>query len=364
MRVRWGGRRRHRGGRVLAVLTLALIGCSGGTAAGTATTTARPLGTANLATQSARAATLAATVTSVARGTPQPATPTFQPAMPNPVIAATASVPIGTPRPTNPANPVVRDGTPRSLPGIDGEYLVVSGHRMWIACRGEGGPTVIMEAGVNSGSNAWTLVLPRVAVFARVCVYDRANTGKSDPAPKPRTSQDVVDDLHALLDAANVPGPYLFVAHSYGGLNVRLYAGQYPQEVVGMILVDTVHEDRFAATAKVLTPEQEREFEQGRQMNPEGLDYNESSRLVRNLGKPLPNIPVVIIARGRSEAWPKGYPSDQLEAVWRQLQTDLASRAPQGQLLIAAGSDHNIPGEQPGLIATTVMQMLDTLRHP
>ena len=129
-----------------------------------------------------------------------------------------------------------------------------------------------------------------------------------------------------------------------------------------MVLVDTVHEDRFAATAKVLTAAQEAEFEKGRQANPESLDYDESSRLVRAIGPALPNIPIVVIAHGRAEPWPKGYPVDALEQVWRTLAADLASRAPQGKPVIAAQSEHNIPGTQPQIVSDATREVVEAVR--
>ncbi len=125
-----------------------------------------------------------------------------------------------------------------------------------------------------------------------------------------------------------------------------------------MVLVDAVHEDRFASTARILTPQQEAEFEKGRQANPEGRDYYESSRLVRVIGPALPNIPIVVIARGRTEAWPAGYPIEALERSWRNLERDLASRAPQGTLLIADQADHNIPGQQPAIMVDATNRIL------
>src|SRR4029079_17451033 len=85
-----------------------------------------------------------------------------------------------------------------------------------------------------------------VAQFTRVCRYDRANRGQSDSAPKPRSAQDAVNDLHAVLITAKVPAPYVLVGHSLGGIIVRLYAHQYPGEVAGLVLVDPAHEDQFA----------------------------------------------------------------------------------------------------------------------
>ena len=98
-----------------------------------------------------------------------------------------------------------------------------------------GGPTVVLEAGHGNDSTIWLSVQVAVGPDTRVCSYDRANApgGASDPAPTPRTAEEVVADLHALLAAAEVPGPYVLVGHSLGGLFVRLYAGRYPDEVAG-----------------------------------------------------------------------------------------------------------------------------------
>lgn len=334
------------GGSTLLILLLIACGGSG------SPTPAAP-------TADARAAARAVTATSIASGN-RSATPGFFPANPPSAIANAAAQPIMPPSPTRADVP--RQGAPDSLPGASGEFVSVGQRRMWIACQGQGSPTVIMDAGVNSGSQIWARIWPTAAATTRVCVYDRAGLGYSDPIPRPRTSQEVVDDLHKLLQNANVPKPYVLVAHSFGGLNVRLYASQYPQDVVGMVLVDAVHEDRFAATAKVLTPAQEAQFETGRQANPEGLDYYESSRLVRTIGPALPNIPLIVIARGRAEDWPAGYPVAALEKVWRTLETDLASRAPQGKLVIAEQSNHNIPGNQPELVIEATRQVVAAVR--
>jgi len=340
-----GQTRRFRVLLLVALLTpyLAMCGGTNGRSAPAAPTT------------ETRANELSATATTIAIIGP-PGTPPYSPARPRAAVASVAATPVQPAVPTQPGLP--REGTPRALPGVAGELVAINERRLWIACRGEGTPTVVMDAGVNSGSQVWALVWPTIGTSTRVCVYDRAGLGYSDPIPHPRTSQEVVGDLHELLTNAAIKGPYVLVAHSFGGLNIRLYASQYPQDVAGMVLVDAVHEDRFAATARVLTPQQEAEFERGRQANPEGLDYYESSRLVRAIGPALPNIPIVVIARGRAEAWPKGYPTDALERVWRNLERDLASRAPQGTLLIAEGADHNIPGQQPAIIVDATNRVL------
>lgn len=127
-----------------------------------------------------------------------------------------------------------------------GQMVDIGGYRLHLYCQGQGSPTVIMETGQGGFGLSWALVQPEVAQTHRVCVYDRAGLGWSDPSPRPRTVEVMVDELHLLLANAGIPGPYVLVGHSLGGMIVRLYAHHYPQDVVGMVLVDSSHEDQFA----------------------------------------------------------------------------------------------------------------------
>src|SRR5205823_3156829 len=119
-----------------------------------------------------------------------------------------------------------------------GTTVDVGGHRLYLHCAGEGQPTVLLDSGMSSTTESWTEVQPGVAAFTRVCSYDRAGLGRSDPGPAPRTGGQMVAELHALLRNAAIPGPYVLVGHSFGGLNMQLYAGRYPEDVAGMVLVD------------------------------------------------------------------------------------------------------------------------------
>src|SRR5438309_5962518 len=118
-----------------------------------------------------------------------------------------------------------------------GKLVDIGGYRLHINCTGTGSPTVILDAGLGGTSLDWSKVQPAVAGFTRVCSYDRAGYGWSDTGPGPRTSQQIVKELHLLLVHAQISGPYLLVGHSLGGLNMRLYAYRYPGEVAGMDLL-------------------------------------------------------------------------------------------------------------------------------
>jgi len=120
-----------------------------------------------------------------------------------------------------------------------GLLVDIGGRRINLHCMGSGAPTVILMAGLSSWSAVWYKVQPGIAQMSRVCTFDRASYGFSDPAPRPQVLSDVVEDLHAALKAGSIPGPYVLLGHSLGGIEVRLYAQRWPQEVVGMILDDT-----------------------------------------------------------------------------------------------------------------------------
>jgi pimeloyl-ACP methyl ester carboxylesterase len=124
-----------------------------------------------------------------------------------------------------------------------GRLVDVGGYRLHLNCTGKRGPTIVLIAGAGDFSFDWGLVQPDVSRFARVCSYDRAGLAWSDPGPTPRTMRQDVYELHTLLKAARIKAPYVLVGHSIGGLIARVYAEQYPDEVVGMVLVDSTHED-------------------------------------------------------------------------------------------------------------------------
>jgi pimeloyl-ACP methyl ester carboxylesterase len=121
----------------------------------------------------------------------------------------------------------------------------IGGWRLHLNCTGQPKPerpTVILEAGAGDFSVDWSLVQPQVARITRVCSYDRAGSGWSDLGPRPRTRQQIVWELHTLLEKAGVLPPYVLVGHSAGGLIARVYASAYRSEVAGMVLVDSADE--------------------------------------------------------------------------------------------------------------------------
>jgi pimeloyl-ACP methyl ester carboxylesterase len=194
---------------------------------------------------------------------------------------------------------------------------VGGGRRMYLECRGAGSPTVVLVAGLRGSAEDWNIagkpgprVFPEVAKFTRVCAYDRPGTpvgekpSRSDPVPQPTTAGAAVADLHALLTAAGEAGPYVLVAHSYGGLIGRLYASTYPDEVSGLVLVDALSEGLRDAE----TPEQwatqrkliEGDVREGVAQYPalETIDVDRSFDQMR-AAAPLRQLPLVVLSADR-----------------------------------------------------------------
>lgn len=311
--------------------------------------------------------------------------------------------------------PAVAQSTPvaSSYVAASGDFTgfvdIGGGRSLYLECRGAGSPTVVLEAGLGSRSDIWsrdyrepegvrTMVFPGVAAFTRVCAYDRPGTigeinprldpdgplffpSRSDPVPQPRTARDLVADLHALLEAADVPGPYVLVGHSAGGLVVRLYTNTYPEEVVGLVLVDATPEDVWIEFKEVLTPAQWAEFTALTVVNQElEAAYPEAERLwtapladdasmhqVRRAqaDAPLRPMPLVVLSHSIPFAAPfPGWPGDEMERTMLALQDELARLVPNARHVMASQSGHDIHQDQPELVIAAVQQVVDAVRHP
>jgi len=157
------------------------------------------------------------------------------------ILAAALLLFVGDVVPAQPELAPAMSEDKRLLPYVEpGQLVDIGGRRINLHCTGDAdGPTVILMAGLFSWSVVWYKTQPVIAQKTRVCAFDRAGYGFSDPGPRPQILSDVVDDLHAALNAGSIPGPYVLVGHSLGGIEARLYAQRWPKEVVGMVLVDT-----------------------------------------------------------------------------------------------------------------------------
>ena len=129
----------------------------------------------------------------------------------------------------------------RNFPPM-GQLIDVGGYKMHLYCVGtntDGRATVVLEPGLGATSATWSWIQPEIAKTTRVCAYDRAGMGWSDPNPEPRDAQHIATELHSLLARSQTPGPFVLVGWSYGGLYIRAYAEQYRNEVAGMVLLDS-----------------------------------------------------------------------------------------------------------------------------
>lgn len=254
----------------------------------------------------------------------------------------------------------------------------IGGRRLALFCTGEGNVTVVLESGLGGDHTSWDFVQPGVAQFARVCSYDRAGVGISDPAPTPRTSQDVVNDLAKLLNVAGEKGPFILVGHSFGALHVRLFAHQHPDQVAGIVLVDPVHEDWWERAAALLPPTSDldnerlknfRRFLSEEATDPkktaEGIDIPASAAQVRDTGS-LGDLPLILLKAGIQDVLAPGLPADVeaelTDLLQKELPAELVKLSSLSIQLDVPDSGHNIPTMQPDAIVVAIRTMVDVSR--
>lgn len=227
---------------------------------------------------------------------------------------------------------------------------------MLLDCVGDAsGPAVILQAGTGDTSEVWSAVQKEVEKFARVCSYDRLGLGKSDKLPSPHSADEIVNDLHGLLHDAPVSPPYVMVGHSIGGIYLRKYAELYPTEVIGMVLLDSAHEEQFSRVS-ALSPEWAHriagKFPADDQRASGFLLGNE--RLAWHFDKPL-----IVLEHGEMPSAVASDPmAQQSEAVFHTLQQDLVSRSKYGQLREAKKSGHYIQRDQPELVVQAIKDVI------
>jgi pimeloyl-ACP methyl ester carboxylesterase len=274
-----------------------------------------------------------------------------------------------------------------------GQLVDVGGYRLHIQCVGTGSPTVVLDAGLSGSSLDWGLVQPELGRTTRVCAYDRAGMGWSDPGPQPRTPRQIAGELHTLLTNAGVAGPYVLVGHSLGGKNVRLFAQQHPDEVAGMVLVDARGEYVDANTA----PAEKQGFQQALAAQAILYRVTRSVGLVRLIGASLwggPAMPRAVRTEGmlfqtsqrgidaqNAEALERAADDAELQAApslgdrrliilaaeqnmtgtpyWAEAQRRQAALSTNGHLIVATGSGHYIHWEQPALVIDAVRQVVE-----
>jgi len=264
-----------------------------------------------------------------------------------------------------------------------GRLVDIGGYRLHLWCTGDGAPAVILDNGLGGTSAGWVFVQPEVARFTRVCSYDRAGMGYSDPSPSPRTARRIASELAELLARSGITGPVVLVGASIAGFNVRVFASDHPERAAGLVLVDASHEAdahevpwmaRFVPLLSTVgvfrllgvsfggnvesLPPSVRRYAQATSFRTAGykaaadeiIHIEESVSEARSSRRKLP-IPVVVVtgARGSDERW-------------RKLQQDLTSLSERGCLMIARQSGHVVQMDEPDVVVDAIRRVVETAR--
>lgn len=284
-------------------------------------------------------------------------------------------------------------GAPTPAHGsLQGRIRIGRGRALYLRCAGTGSPTVVLESGIHDSSDTWTLtdttppVLPSpsvfsgVARFTRVCIYDRPGTIRYTNPPRlttrstrvrmPRTLPSMVSELHSLLKVARVPGPYVLVGHSYGGMIVRLFASAYPSQTAGLVLVDSFGPNIRRLFGPRLWPRYVRllnypgialEHQPGFEI----FNVDETIKAIQK-PRPLPRVPLAVLSKTEPFAIAPGAPkavTTKLEQVWPKVQAALVGLEPQTPHVFATGSNHYVQIHDPDLVISIIRLILDRARY-
>ncbi|HTS06035.1 MAG TPA: alpha/beta hydrolase [Candidatus Eisenbacteria bacterium] len=292
----------------------------------------------------------------------------------------------------------VSEARDRRFNPMSGHLVEVNGHKMHILCAGKGSPTVVLDSGMGDSYLSWRKVQPQIAGFTRVCSYDRAGLGYSEPSGEPRTSKVIAAELHGLLHADGIAPPYVLVGHSMAGFDVRLYASAYPGEVAGMVLVDASHpdqENRFSEDLKAMEGNWLRDQEfiaytmpfgvprllglceddpveraagcnsnSAREQVAEMKAFNESAAQTATTGS-LGDMPLAVISHD-PEKLHSELPPDiarSTNQAWATMQEELAHLSTRGTQTVSKSSSHYIQFDNPELVISTVRNIVEQVRN-
>ena len=268
-----------------------------------------------------------------------------------------------------------------------GQLVSVGTHRLHIYCTKGEGPTVILDAGLGGFSLDWFKVQNLLAENnIRACSYDRAGYGWSDRGPSPRATDQIVDELSKLLEAAELPAPYIMVGHSFGGFNMIYFAKLYASSTAGLVLVDSSHPEQaerlpsipndksvadlgnfqrvFTGETLHFYPDNIRNLvgailssqKTADNERREYVNYPVSAAQVSQSGR-LRDMPLVVVSRGEQE-WSNNPLGEALYLAWMDMQKDLSKLNASGTQIVAEGSGHLIPLEKPELVVDAIQSVI------
>ncbi|MDM5154292.1 alpha/beta hydrolase [Bacillus sp. DX1.1] len=234
------------------------------------------------------------------------------------------------------------------------QKLDIGGTKLYYEHFGENNenPTFVFDSGYGWTLNNWEPIKGEVSKLTKMFIYDRAGIGESENDKKPRHSQQAVENLRTLLQKANVKPPYVLVGHSFGGLNVRLYASTYPEEIAGVILLDSCHEDQNKIMAPLFSKEvREAYFSQ---FVAEGsLSEIEESLEQARVAKSLGNIPLIVMTGGLQ---PHHTPESM--SAWISFHKNLAKLSTNSKHIIVEDAGHAIHMDRPQTVINAIKDML------
>jgi len=274
--------------------------------------------------------------------------------------------------------------SPGSTREID-EMVNIGTHSLHIRCTGRGRPTVVIDTGVGDTSERWQPFQTQVAQVTRVCTYDRAGYGSSEPGPLPRHSQQATGELKQLLENAGVRGPYVLVGHSLGGLNVQVFADRYPDLVAGLILLDPtplpfITGQAFPALHRVFEQQaaglqqtaeaarQSTDAEAQAQAGYLGAVASEHAALIAESASQVAAIssfgavPLVVIGSGKPNP-AFGADAEAFQQFWIEQNRELATRSTDGTFVLAQESSHYLHEDAPDVVLDAIRQMVERVRE-
>lgn len=234
-------------------------------------------------------------------------------------------------------------------------FVPVSGFKLYAKLYGEkkDKPTIVLDAGYGDFSKTWNSIIPEISTLTEVLVYDRAGLGKSERSSNPRTSKEMVKELKEVLTTMKIKPPYILVGHSYGGVNTRIYATEYPEDVDGLILVDSTPENY----KEKFLPTMSKDFQDryNKQFIYEGTyeEFMESLQQLKQTRRPL-NIPLIVLSAGR-----KAHYSIESQKLWNEMQKEILNISAKSEHIIAENSAHYIHHDEPVAVIDAIKRLIN-----